>query len=263
VVALSLGLNPSSWVGADGEPLWPPTLQLVGQTVHMALDGADGTVLSDADLVSLWLMSAEGQRVVARTLRDLKLPSAFDADLVISVCHSADQMAARGVAIESIPAWATRTLRLRAIDLVRSPRSSRVQMGVGPDGEDLAFDVRDPADAIASSSVEIDASDVRRRLGTSWGRLDGWQVSAALTVLSVLYDEADPGVGCPQPVGGASEHEAAHWVGLWYSGRRDLFPGPDIASSNTLTKRRSRASSAVKQLLRSAAQSEEGEGRNG
>ena len=80
-----------------------------------------------------------------------------------------------------------------------------------------------------------------------------WAVSAALTVLTVMYDDGVPGPGCPQPVAGASEAEAAHWVGLWYAGKRDVFPSASEPAGNTLTKRRSRATTVVKELLRSCA----------
>jgi len=92
----------------------------VVQNVTVATEDPDDVALSDTDRVSLWLMSVDGRRALNRTLRDLKLPAAFDADLVIQVCHAADQMTAKGQPITSIAAWTTRVLRLRGIDLVRS-----------------------------------------------------------------------------------------------------------------------------------------------
>lgn len=227
---------------------WP-----VGQNERVAGDNIDSVTLSDADRVSLWLMSTDGRNAVQRTLRALRLPGFFDTDLVVMVCHAADRMVAKGEPIESIPAWTTRTLRLRGIDLFRSPRSSSVSTTMATHDGVVDRDIADSEDALAHANAEFDASSVRQRLGAAWFTEDPWAVSAALSVLTVLYDEGSPGAGCPQPVGGASDIESAHWVGLWYAGRRDVFPTASEPAGNTLTKRRSRATAAVKELLRARA----------
>jgi len=215
----------------------------------MARDRVDFT-LSDADQVSLWLGSKDGQRAVKNTLHAVRLPEAFDSDLVTMVCHGADQMVAKGVPIASVAAWATRTLRLRAIDLVRSPRTSRVALVAHTSDGELERDLPDrPDEALAEHDANALAVDVRQQLGATWASEPAWTISAALTVVAVLYDGAGPGHGCPQPKGGASEVEAAHWVGLWYAGRRDLFPAPYEPAGNTITKRRSRATQTVRDLL--------------
>jgi len=227
------------------------------------VSAADAPASTDADRVSLWLMSADGLGAVNRTLRDLRLPDAFDTDLIISVCHSAGQMVAKQEAIESIPAWTTRTLKLRAIDLVRSPRTSQLQLVVD-NSDDFADRLADPTDQIAAADAQLDAVTVRRQLSDAWYTKPPWSVSAALTVLTVLYDEARPSDDCPKPVSGASVVEAAHWVGLWYSGKRDVFPAADQLADhpadNTITKRRSRATSEVRNLLRTNAASTTGRG---
>ena len=55
---------------------WP-----VGQNERVAGDNIDSVTLSDADRVSLWLMSTDGRNAVQRTLRALRLPGFFDTDL--------------------------------------------------------------------------------------------------------------------------------------------------------------------------------------
>ena len=121
------------------------------------------------------------------------------------------------------------------------------------------MDFAENSDVLADLDAHLDAVAVRHRLGAAWLAIDEpWKVSAALTVLAVLYDEAGPGNGCPQPVGGASEVEAAHWVGLWYAGKRDLFPSDSQPAGNTMTKRRSRATLMVKHVLRTSATSDNG-----
>src|SRR6478672_7634026 len=57
----------------------------VRQNVAVGADDLDDQTLSDTDRVSLWLMSADGRRALQRTLRDLKLSTAFDADLITQV----------------------------------------------------------------------------------------------------------------------------------------------------------------------------------
>lgn len=216
-------------------------------------DIEDDPQLSDADRVSLWLMSADGQRAVARTCQSLRLPAAFDTDLVVQVCRAADRMVEKGEPIESAPAFATRTLRLRAMSLLASPRSSRARNVVAGDDGEIETDRADGVDRFADVEADLRADEARRRLAGLWPSEQPWALSAALTVMSVLYDGAVPGTGCPTPVGGASEIEAAHWSGLWYAGRHDLFPGPNEPGGNTLTKRRSRAATVVKDVLRSSA----------
>ena len=220
---------------------------------RVAADDFDSVTLSDADRVSLWLMSTDGRNVVQRTLRDLRLPGSFDVDLIVQACHAADQMVAKGQPIESIPAWTTRTLRLRGIDLVRSPRSSTVSTTVTTNDGLNELDLADTVDAFAAADAEFDAVAVRQRLGAAWLTEEPWKVSAALTVITVLFDESAPGAGCPTPTGGASPIEAAHWVGLWYAGKRDVFPTLAEPAGNTLTKRRSRATATVRDLLRASA----------
>jgi hypothetical protein len=217
-------------------------------------NGFDDQSLSDADRVSLWLMSADGKRAVKRTLQNLRLPATFDADLIVQVCHSADRMMAKGEPIKSIPAFATRVLNQRGKDLVRSPRSSVGSLLVhGDDGAVQLDPPQTDTNPIEDLHVDLDAIAIRHTLGAAWHTEEPWKVSAALTVLTVLFDEAGPGDRCPRPVGGASPVEAAHWVGLWYAGRRELFPGPGRPAGNTLTKQRSRASQQVRELLKASA----------
>ena len=219
----------------------------------MAAEYVDDLSLSNGDRVSLWLMCTSGRETLKGTLRALRLPMAFDADLVVRVCDAADQMTEKGQLIESVPGWTTRLLRLRGIDLVRSPQTSRGRTAVHLEGDELELQLPELADALAEAEADFNAIEVRQRLGSMWGVHEPWRISAALTVLSVLFDGAAPGARCPQPAGGAAQDEAAHWVGLWYAGKRDVFPLPGEPAGNTMTKRRSRATLLVRELLRSAA----------
>jgi hypothetical protein len=246
------------------------------QTGGVSTADADSPASTDADRVSLWLMSAEGLAAMQRTRRDLRLADGFDTDLIVSVCHAAEQMAAQGERIESIPAWTKRTLRLRATHLLEPPRTSRVRYVVNGQGgvaDDPLDELVDPADQFDDLDTALDAQRVRDRLTDAWFTKPPWSVSAALTVLAVLCDEADPSDDCPQPLNGASDIEAAHWVGLWYAGRRDVFPDSHQPADQptdqrtgqpfdqTITKRRSRATTEVRNLLRAGAPSTTGPAR--
>ena len=144
---------------------------LVSQTGLVALDNVNDPALSDTDRVSLWLMSNDGKAVLRRTLRDLRLPTAFDGDLIMQVCHAADQMTAKGEPIESIPAWTTRTLRLRGIDLVRWPRSSRASTVVTTSDGELDVELPHTANArrVDPHERKIAVTDCPRTPGPSGG----------------------------------------------------------------------------------------------
>ena len=94
--------------------------------------------------------------------------------------------------------------------------------------------------------VSLASDDIRRRLlrhGTP-----AWQISAALTVVAVGVDDAEPGHDCPLPSGGAGDRETALWAGLWYAGQHTCFDNDSAA----VRKRRSRASTAVATVLAEA-----------
>ena len=69
-------------------------------------------------------------------------------------------------------------------------------------------------------------------------------ISAAITFIARVADEAELAQQCPQPEAGATATEAAVWAGLWYAGRHECF-----GEGNTITKRRSRAMSRVRALF--------------
>ena len=143
----------------------------MSQTGPVAVDIVDDPTLSDTDRGSLWLMSKDGEFVLRRTLRDLRLPTAFDGDLIMQVCHAADQMTAKGEPIESIPAWTTRTLRLRGIDLVRWPRSSRASTVVTTSDGELDVELPHTANArrVDPHERKIAVTDCPRTPGPSGG----------------------------------------------------------------------------------------------
>ncbi|MEO6125238.1 MAG: hypothetical protein ABIR32_16150 [Ilumatobacteraceae bacterium] len=207
----------------------------------------ESATLTDADRVALWLASPEGTAALRWSLEKLRLPVAFDTDLVGMVIHAADRMVQRGDVIESVPAWTRRTLRLRAIDLMKSPRG-RPAFIQPEDVDSPAGAGTDAADA-AELVAAMDLAEIRREIAGRWDDRSGWTRSASLTYLSVAIDGCAPGVSCPAPIGGADEFDAAHWAGLHYADQRQCFAPFGERDDNTIRQRRKRRIDDVRKIL--------------
>lgn len=209
--------------------------------------GRESRALTDADRVALWLASADGDAAVAWSLGQLRLPAAFDADLVAMAIHAADRMVQRGDAIESVPAWTKRTLRLRAIDLMKSPRGRpALERPEDVDSQTVATtDAAETSELLAA----MDLAALRREIATRWDDRSAWTRSASLTYLSVAIDGCAPGVSCPAPIGGADEFDAAHWAGLHYADQRQCFAPFGKPDDNTIRQRRKRRIDDVRRVL--------------
>jgi len=214
-------------------------------------------LLTDADRVALWLVSSDGMLAIARALEQLRLPASFDTDLVGMVVHAADRMVARGDAIESIPGWTKRTLRLRAIDLMKSPRGRPAL--VRPEDVDSPSVTYTDGSGTAELLAAMDLDEIRRLIGRMSGDTGAWSRSASLTYLSVALDGCFPGVSCPAPIGGADEFDAAHWAGLHYADQRQCFAPFGESDDNTIRQRRKRRIDDVRKVLVEAYRSTQGE----
>ncbi len=212
----------------------------VHQEVQVVLDDVDD-----------WLSSTDGQRAVGQALGSVNLPPTFDAYLVEKVSLEAQQFLDGGKAIRSAPAWCTVRLRSRALDLVRSPRGRK--RNVTSDDELTVLAGDEGPDHASTIAAELGVVALRKALLRAAEA--PWVVSAALTVVAVTFDEAQPGSGCPTPDGGASAAEAQRWVGLWYAGRHRCFDhgrNPEDA----VRQHRSRDGRKVKDLLQRVAEME-------
>src|SRR5689334_13392943 len=114
-----------------------------------ATAGSEAT--RDPDRVAAWLASSAGMDAVGWTLRRFRLPQSFDTDLVGMVLHAADLMADRDERINVLEAWARRTLRLRAMDLARSPRAADRPTAIDAGGLDVVAVAPDGVDEIVSA----------------------------------------------------------------------------------------------------------------
>jgi hypothetical protein len=204
--------------------------------------------IRDPDRVALWLASAAGVGVVEATLRRFRLPQSFDTDLVGMVLHAADLMTARRERIEVIEAWARRTLRLRAMDLVRSPRAAARTIDADVDGGDV--DTLPPGpEGVDEVLSAVALGGIRRNLQRRLAAAAAWPVSASLTYLSVAIDGGAPGRGCPQPQAGADDLDGAHWAGLHYAGAVDCFATAGELDSPAMRQRRKRRVDQVRAVL--------------
>jgi len=207
----------------------------------VSVTGAGDGGIRNGDAVALWLMRAEGSAALGRVLRRYRLPDAFDAELTVAVIHAAELMDARGEAIDNVAAWTQRTLRLRALDLLKSPGSRRAVAPHDQPDTDLAAGIAESDDPLAELELQMEVDDLRRSLGARWADAHPWRVSGSLTFLSITCDGAVAGESCPQPISGATERDAALWASLYYAGERDLFPtgpGSDSAAQRQQRKRR-------------------------
>lgn len=169
-------------------------------------------------------MSADGRNAVQRSTAHPPATRSPDTDLRV-MAATADRMVAKGEPIESIPAWTTRTLRPRGIDLFRSPRSRPVSTTVPTHDGAVEHDLADGGDALAQADAEFDVL-----LCGSGSVLPGspthrGQYRQARDGAHRVVRRRGPRCGLPPSRWVArSEIESAHWVGLWYAGKRDVFP---------------------------------------
>lgn len=225
-------------------------------------------------------LANDGQRYARRLTDRYRLPGAFAEDLSQEALLAVHRRMTSGRPIDNVEAFVNTVLRRRAVDLVRGElRRPAVDRRAHDDDHDL-LDIADDdvdlpeLDIVAAAELTTLRAAVARRLGH-----DALSAAGALAVLAHLdpLDPADAAHDCPRPAGGATETEAANWVGLFYAGRRGWWPdsrpdgndehvgndghggndGDDArpASGDTaaIRKRRSRWATSLRQLLHDSA----------
>jgi len=179
----------------------------------------------------------------------------FDADVAVKVLHAAEVAARRGAVLENVGGWTTTVIRRRAADIAKGAefRNRAVMTSTSRDDSDDAG-MDQYADDQDGGDVSCDALDpavldsLRHRLAATCGHRPRAS-SAALTMISVIAELAEPGGHCPRPMSGATSLDAAAWVGLWYAGQRDLFPLGGASDTPAVRKARSRAMSFARTEL--------------
>jgi hypothetical protein len=187
--------------------------------------------------VHVYVGSDEGQRRVSAALERRRLPSSLDTDIEEAVLSEARRFIMRGSLIESVPGWCNARIAARSIDLARGVIRKEKRLGVQADEAELEH-LAEPEEL----PVGGDLGGLRLVVLDLDERPE--DISAALTFITRVADEANLSSQCPQPDAGATPTEAAWWAGLWYAGRHECF-----GSGNTITKRRSRAMARVRALL--------------
>lgn len=201
--------------------------------------------------VHSYVSSPEGQTRIHQALLRHRLPTALDADIEEAVISEALRFIRKGNEIASPAGWCNARISARAIDLARGvirrrladeDRSHSEYDQCADDQQDALGDVF-PRDESPASSSTLSGW----RSTVLHADADPYDVCAVLTTISVLAEGVPLVEECPQPQAGATREEAACWAGLWYANRAECF-----GEGNTITKRRSRATKRLKQLLREA-----------
>ena len=219
-----------------------------------------------------WLDTDDGARAVKAALQTRRLSPAFDTDFHDVLLHEARRQLSRGVSIRSVPAWSRQYLGWRADKLL-----NELGMGTGVHRPALEAFVESATGSSIGLCSDIDGdSDPDGRVGPSLSPIEvavlgelEWKVfdadllrvlvmndpapsrsrSAALTLISMLMDDAKPGDGCPRPGQGVAPVRRPLWAAVWYSGQRDLF-GPVGKSDDSRRQQRSRAMRELEELLK-------------
>lgn len=200
---------------------------------------------TDQTLVEVYhfMSSTKGQDKVRNALLRRRLPTALDSDIEEAVLSEATRFLANGNTIESPSGWCASRIAARALDLTRGMvRRDRDGFKVVDSSSDMT-NYPEPVDQEFSLELsDLALTSLRKNIVES--PASGPLVSGALTVVSVLAEQAELIKTCPQPATGATSLDAACWAGLWYAHQSDCF-----GQGNTVDQRRSRNTKRIKQLL--------------
>lgn len=163
--------------------------------------GTDSAVLDD--------VLADAQVAVLRAMRSRGLrvhnPAAYGTQVIKSVVRSTSQGRDRD-----------RTV-LAAVGL-RGDVDAVPGAGAGADAD------HDPDADVGSDDVLLD--DLRTVIEVMADPTRPWLTGAALAYLTLSDNDADLSDEVPQPRAGATPVQARGWAALWFTGVRDVFPGP-------------------------------------
>lgn len=211
----------------------------------------------DGDLgrVLAWLLGPAGRQAADRARWRVHLPEHLVDDIVSAAAQRAIAAVAADEPIVNVAGLATRLLQRGAQDLVRARvRDERLLRRLGApahlddDGWAAVIDA-EPGPVDDGSLGAVTRIAVARHAARSVPA-----AAAALAVLAIRHDGAEPAEDCPQPRSRVGELEAATWAGLWYAGQHECFPPPGGTDEPKIRKRRERAARAVHQVLTAAAE---------
>lgn len=234
----------------------------------------DPGVAASVDALEGFCLGPDGRAAAASELRALGLPA--DADHTDDLCQqvlvqvwsrleTGDPVQDRSIH-EHVVAYARRSLRNAAVDLLRAGRRERLDdLLAGHDrghGDTAStdrhpstdLDDRRPTPWTDGAADAAAAPAVRRALQIRFVRVprrDVWLAAASLA-LTHLADHPDlalaPGTPRPNPRSPAAHH-ASRWAALAYAGRHDCFETPETGA---VRQRRSTALQRVERTFADA-----------
>jgi len=219
-----------------------------------------------SERVAAFLTSDDGERVVNRYLRGQDLRD----DLFDDVVQGALLRALRRERTEpefepdNLEAWTSRLVSSEVRDLLRGRRRRRKREAlVHERGEDEAsFWDRQPdaalhlEDQVEFETVDLPRSDekvavIRRRLVHGLSSKP-YPAAAAMCMVSMACDGAEPAEDCPRPRGGVSQEQVPWWAAVFYSGKVHCFAIDGAEEDDAMRARRSRALRETKAILEEA-----------
>ena len=193
-----------------------------------------------------YMSSEAGQAYIRSCLARRRLGEFLDTDIEEAVLSEALRFLARGEVISNADSWCKSRINARTIDLARGAIRKERDLGVRVELFEVEQAQENEEETVSQFSLDgsVSLADIRKLIAASDDT--DINISAALSYITRVGEEATLHRDCPQPKAGATPSDAAVWAGLWYAGVESCFgPGSNI------TKRRSRAMERVRQLLRS------------
>src|SRR4051794_3143714 len=173
-----------------------------------------------------WLMTDDAFAAARAELRRQGLDLYEPADLLNDVAVRL-LTAELAEPIANVAGYARRSLRLRAIDLLRGERVRPHEPLDDVVSEPADDDADDPAETAALAAGE---DGIRRALHLALARTRTWTVAAALATVTLrVHPDVQLPDTIPHPGGSATEGQADRWAALWLAGEVGVF-GDDAAA---------------------------------
>lgn len=216
-----------------------------------------------------FLQKPSGRAMVDRRVARYGLPGDLADDVIQDTLVRSLQAERRGTEPDNVEAFVTTLVQRSARDLLRGHLRRPEGYLAGPADDDATWDPADLAgdtDPATRLVTAEDAAELGGRVDAVRAELVGGLVrgahasAAALTVLAIVHDAAEPAADTPRPAGGVAAEERIWWAGVFYGGPDGCFGTDDRAPNATTRKRRSRALAATKAALAHAVDRVDGHG---
>jgi DNA-directed RNA polymerase specialized sigma24 family protein len=220
-----------------------------------------------SERVAAFLAGDEGERVVNRYLRAQDLRNELFDDVVQGALLRAFRRERTQPEFEpdNLEAWTSRLVSFEVRDLLRGRRRRRkreVLVHESSTEDETSFWDRQPdgapqlEDEVEFAAVDLPRSDesvagVRRRLVQGLSSRP-YPVAAAMCMVNIACDGAEPAEDCPRPRGGVSQDQVPWWAAVFYSGKVNCFAIDGAEEDAAMRARRSRALRETKAILEEA-----------